>query len=234
MRYKYILIDADGTVFDYEKAEKESLENTFKTFCIDTGGADYFRLYAEINSMCWQEFEAGKITLEELRIKRFINLIKEGGFGCIDPGKMGRTYLEFLSLSGNLLEGAPELLEKLSERHSVSMITNGIAEIQYSRIKVSGIGKYFQHIIISDEIGHQKPSGQFFGITMDRIGNPPLSEVIVIGDSLSSDIKGGNSYGIDTCWLNLSGKDISSEESAPDTVPKYEVSCLSDIIDIVS
>lgn len=236
-RYKYILIDADGTLFDYKKAERESLNSTFNFYGIVDDNSVFSDLYKTINSQCWEAFEQGTLTLEELRFKRFNEFISQGKLGDIDPSEMGRKYLGYLSLSGYLLEGAIELLEKLSSTHSVSMITNGISDIQYSRISVSGIGKYFENIIISGEIGCQKPAEEYFNITLEMLGNPDKSEVIVIGDSLSSDIAGGNRSGIDTCWINFDSSFIEKNEKGiipKELNPVYEVNKLSQIIDIVT
>jgi len=233
-RYKYILIDADGTLFDYKKAERESLINTFKYYGIIDENSVYSDLYKTINSQCWKEFELGKLSLEELRFNRFNEFIQQGKLGDIDPSEIGKKYLGFLSLSGYLLDGALELLKKISLTHSVSMITNGITDTQYSRINVSGIGKYFDNIIISGEIGYQKPAEEYFRITLDRIGNPDKSEVIVIGDSLTSDIAGGNLSGIDTCWINFGSYAIDKGEIPDELKPVYEVNTLSQIIDIVT
>jgi 2-haloacid dehalogenase len=236
-RYKYILIDADGTLFDYKKAELKSLNKTFSFYGITDENSVYSDLYKTINSQCWKDFESGKLSLDQLRFNRFNEFIIQGKLGDIDPSEMGKKYLGFLSLSGYLLDGALELLEKISLTHSVSMITNGITDTQYSRINVSGIGKYFDNIIISGEIGYQKPAEEYFEITMDRIGNPDKSEVIVIGDSLSSDIAGGNRSGIDTCWINFGSLSIEKNENGDiphELKPVYEVNKLSQIIDILT
>ncbi len=243
-RYKYILIDADGTLFDYHKAERESLNNTFNYYGIINKDSVYSDLYKKINSQCWKDFEHGLLSLEELRLKRFKTFIEMGKLGDIDPLEMGQKYLGFLSLSGYMLEGAVELLESLYKNHSVSMITNGIKEIQHSRIDEAGIRKYFDNIVISDEIGYQKPAGEYFDIAMERIGNPEKSDVLVIGDSLSSDIAGGNRYGLDTCWINFENSPTvcPGNKKLPDSLsalegdlkPVYEVSALNQILDIVS
>ncbi len=239
-KYNYILIDADGTLFDYHMAERESLRKTFSFYGIEDSESSCIELYKRINSECWNEFEKGNLTLDELRLKRFKGLIDEGNLGDIDPLEMGQNYLKNLSLAGYMLEGAVGLLESLYKNHSLTMITNGITETQYSRIDVAGIRGYFDNIIISGEIGCQKPESEYFRITMDRIGNPDKSDVIVIGDSLTSDIAGGNRFGLDTCWINLDSstpacpKNKEVENLAGDFKPVYEVSSLLQIIDIVS
>ncbi len=242
-KYKYILIDADGTLFDYHRAERESLGKTFDSYGIEDSDSFFSELYNKINKDCWDKFEKGLLNLTELRLKRFSDLITEGKLGNIDPAEMGQKYLAYLAVSAHMLDGAAELLEALSETHSLVMITNGIKEIQYSRIKESGIGRYFDDVIISDEIGFQKPAGEYFDITMERIGNPDKSEILVIGDSLTSDIAGGNRYGLDTCWINFSSSNPvcphngrirkDSEKLTGEYKPDYEVDSLIKIIDIV-
>ena len=153
-------------------AERESLRKTFSFYGIEDSESSCIELYKRINSECWNEFEKGNLTLDELRLKRFKGLIDEGNLGDIDPLEMGQNYLKNLSLAGYMLEGAVGLLESLYKNHSLTMITNGITETQYSRIDVAGIRGYFDNIIISGEIGCQKPESEYFRITMDRIGNP--------------------------------------------------------------
>ena len=240
-KYKYLLLDADGTLFDYHMAECKSLKKTFEYYGIADKDSQLSSLYNRINHECWSMFEKRQLTLEQLRFKRFSDLINEGQLGDINPREMGEKYLGYLALSAEMLEGAVELLETLHKSHSLVMITNGIKEIQYSRIKEAGIGKYFDALVISDEIGYQKPAAEYFDITMNKIGNPDKSEVIVIGDSLTSDIAGGNRYGFDTCWININNSDPACHcnktvqtELSDDFIPDYEVSNLLQIIDIVS
>ena len=243
-KYKYILFDADGTLFDYHKAERESLKKTFNSYGITDTDSYYSKLYKRINHECWDMFEQKLLTLDQLRLKRFSDFIYEGELGDIDPLEMGQKYLGFLALSWYMLEGAMELLENVYETHTLVMITNGIKEIQYSRIKKADIGRFFKDVIISDEIGYQKPAGEYFDITMDRIGNPDKKDVIVVGDSLTSDIAGGNRYGLDTCWINLENEkpvcphnekvEDAGSGLTDDFKPDFEVNSLKQVIDIVT
>jgi len=126
-----------------------------------------------------------------------------------------------------MLDGALEMLETLGKSCTFILITNGISTVQRSRLKAADIGKYFREIIISEEIGFKKPEKGFFDAAMKKSGYPPHNEVLVVGDSLSSDIKGGADYGLDTCWYNP-----DSNENPTGIIPSYEISSLNDLYKI--
>ncbi|MGK0390368.1 MAG: 2-haloacid dehalogenase, partial [Maribacter sp.] len=128
-----------------------------------------------------------------------------------------------------MLEGSIELLESLKNKVKLAIITNGLKEAQRPRIKKLGIGKYFEAIIVSDEIGISKPHKGYFDIVMETCGNPPKNKVLVIGDSLNSDMKGAINYGLDSCWCNLFGQINYSKIQ-----PLFEINALSKLPKILS
>ena len=101
-----------------------------------------------------------------------------------------------------LIDGVLEVISKLSPFYKMLLVTNGIADVQRPRMEKSEIIKYFEGVVISDEIGFAKPSTEFFDVAFSQMGNPPKKDVIIIGDSFTSDMEGGINYGIDTCWYN--------------------------------
>jgi FMN phosphatase YigB (HAD superfamily) len=127
-----------------------------------------------------------------------------------------------------MIEGASGILDKLSSRYVLTLITNGISSVQRSRLKAAGIEKYFKKIVISEEIGFKKPDKKFFDEALRQNINPLKEEILVIGDSLSSDILGGINYGLDTCWYNPEGKTNTSG-----ITPEYEISSLDELLKIV-
>ena len=202
--YKWIVFDADNTLFDYDRAEKEALEQTLESQGIDFR-AQVHQSYAEINSGLWKRFELGELTSQEIRVQRFSDLKRRWNFDY-QPAEVSSFYLTQLARQSWLLSGARELLEELRNRKQfdLALATNGIADVQRGRLERSGLESYFEAVVISDEIGFSKPSERYFSILFETIGNPPRKEVLMVGDSLSPDITGGIRFGLDTCWVNRS------------------------------
>ena len=198
--YDYILFDADGTLFDYERAETYALEKTFQDFKI-AFLPGYLDKYKTINSGYWKAFEKGEVELKKLRIDRFKVLLDALGIEA-EAEPFSRGYINNLSLGIFLMPGALELLKNLHDKIDLGIITNGISEVQRRRFSLSKVESYFKGIIISEEIGFSKPSREYFEYTCRTLGIEEPSRVLVVGDSLSSDILGGNNYGMATCWLN--------------------------------
>lgn len=202
-RYTWLLFDADGTVLDYEAAETHALRTAVESwgYTISAGLRDR---YHRINSGLWALLEKGEITSAELRVKRFKVLADEMGWE-MDAEEFSRRYLEELARGGYMVDGAREMLSRLSQRYKMAIITNGIRDVQYGRLDDAGIRDLFIEVVISEDAGTAKPASGYFDYMIDRIGFDDRSRMLVIGDSLSSDIAGGNGYGIDTCWFNPDG-----------------------------
>jgi 2-haloacid dehalogenase len=204
MKYKWILFDADNTLFDYDAAELGALSSTFE----ELGHPllpDHHAAYRDINHQIWQAYERGEITQAILRTRRFEQFLAALSL-TNEPGTVSGRYLHHLGNRTDLVEGAAELVEALYGRAGLMIITNGLKDVQRSRISQSKIGRYFSGIIISEEVGFGKPDGRIFDAAFDCMGRPDKSEVLIVGDSLTSDIQGGLSYGIDTCWFNPEGR----------------------------
>lgn len=199
-KYKYLLLDADGTLYDFHATEKIALKRLFDHYKIaDT--EENRALYHKGNSECWKRYENGEITMEELKGLRFELFFCALG---LDEGanEAGRLFIEYLAAEGIMIEGALEVLEALYPLYPLVMITNGIADVQRGRLATSETEKYYSNIIISEEIGVQKPDRRFFERTLEIIKAKP-EECLIIGDSLTSDIQGGINSGIDTMYLHL-------------------------------
>lgn len=223
MAYRWLIFDADGTLFDFDRAEAAALVETFDAFGIafEPGYADVYR---QINRVIWRELEQGAITATALRTERFRRLFDALGM-AVDPGEFSVRYLAHLSQRGDLIDGAEEMVRTLSDRYRLLILTNGLSEVQRSRLAHSGLAGAFEDIVISDEVGAAKPDGRIFDVALARMGMPPKPEVLIIGDSLSSDIAGGAAYGIDTCWFNPSGQ----PRPAGATI-RYEIAALTDLV----
>jgi 2-haloacid dehalogenase len=225
-RYKWLLLDADGTLFDYDMAEAKALQKTFHQIGERFDNA-YIALYREINGRLWEAFEAGRTTPAEIRIQRFEELFESVGVRS-DPALFSRVYLGHLGDGTDLFIGTEEVLRALKGQASLALITNGFRAVQESRLAKSTIGDCFDTVIISEQVGFAKPDPGIYQIAFQQMGQPRRDEVLIVGDSLGSDIKGGNNYGIDTCWFNPLGRIRDREVSI-----QYEIRELSELLGIV-
>lgn len=225
-KYKWLLFDADGTLLDYEQSEKHALEQAFKLVGLEMQ-TQYLEKYQKINAFLWSELEEGKITSKKLRVKRFELLLDELKLKY-DTKAFSNNYLEALGQTGFLINGARTLLEKLHGDVKMAIITNGIKETQQNRFRKAGLNKYFEEVIISEEAGIAKPDKGFFDYTMDKIDFHNKKELLIIGDSLSSDILGGKLSGIDTCWFNPKGK-----ENKTDIKASFVIRALDEALELI-
>jgi 2-haloacid dehalogenase len=198
--YRWLLFDADDTLFDYDRSEVTALENACRHFNLAYSPGT-LETYKKYNRQLWRAFELGEVTSEELRVRRFELLFGELGLSQ-NAGEFSQVYLEELSGCAFLLDGAEEVVRVLHQKYRLAMITNGLKIVQRPRIARSAIHDCFEDLIISEEIGAAKPETLFFEMTFQRLGYPTKEECLVIGDSLTSDMLGGCNYGLDTCWFN--------------------------------
>jgi len=204
MTYQWLLFDADNTLFDYDKAEAAALANSFADFSLDfteTHAAQYQRINAQI----WHDYEQGLISQQTLRTERFRRLFDAVGLTA-DSTAFSERYLTHLSEGAFLMDGAEALIQQLHGRYHLAIITNGIAAVQRPRMARSPIQPFVEAFIISEEVGTAKPDPAIFDVAFAQMGRPDKTAVLIIGDSLSSDMQGGLNYGIDTCWYNPHGQ----------------------------
>lgn len=225
MKYDLILFDADGTLYDFKQAELEAFNNTMLHFGIKENLENLHKLYEIENHLIWQEFEQKKISSVELRTARFTRFFIKSNLN-LDPILVSPFYLDQLSKGTHLLEGAVEIIQYLHGKVPMAIATNGLADVQIPRFADSKLHGFFEHNFISDQIGHPKPEAGFFTHIFELYPDHP--KTIIIGDNLDSDIKGGNDFGIDTCWYNP--KHI---ENKTGIIPTYEISDLSELKEII-
>lgn len=226
MKYKWLLFDADGTLFDYDKAEAKALEKAFQQIG-HRFESRYVETYRQINGQIWLQFEQGKISQDRLRIRRFERFFEAVSVES-DPEIFSTRYLRNLADGSDLIEGAEETVRALYGKIGLVVITNGLKEVQRSRLAKSAISDCFVSIVISEEVGAAKPDRRIFDVAFDRMDNPRKKEVLIIGDSLTSDIKGGNDYRIETCWFNPMRRPRNV-----DVEIEHEISRLSELLSIV-
>jgi 2-haloacid dehalogenase len=225
--YPWLLFDADDTLFDYQKAEGVSLERAFRTAGLAYEPAT-LAVYRGINAQLWQALERQEISAETLRARRFEILLERLELNY-PAAQMSAGYLEHLAVSADLIDGADEVLHKFAASCRIAIVTNGLSAVQRGRLAQSSIRDTISELLISEEIGAAKPSAAYFDAAFARLGNPARSDVLLIGDSLTSDMSGGANYGIDTCWYNPTGA------PRPGALPiTYEIARLRDLLEIVA
>ncbi len=225
-RYDTILFDADGTLFDFLRGEREALILACRKHGIELTESD-IKEYSAINDSLWKALERGEIDKDTLRIKRFEIFCSLKGFDC-DYSKLSLDYTDFLSEQRFLVDGVQEILEKISGKCRIYIITNGIGYVQRNRFDKSIIGKYFLELFISEEVGYEKPSIHFFEYVADRIPDYDVRRTLVVGDSMTSDMKGGIGAGIDCCYFSESEKKLPEGSKI-----KYVISSLLELENII-
>lgn len=199
--YQTLLLDVDGTLLDFEKSQAKALELAFARYGYPLTER-IVCLYNQINQSLWKRYERGEITREDVIYGRFEHLFRETGIKG-DPAAFEDTYQDFLGSGAYLLEGALDLVQYLFQKYTLYIITNGVTATQRRRLTDSGLEIYMKDIFISGELGVQKPRKEYFDACIRRMKDPGSRDsMLIIGDTLSSDILGGLQAGIDTCWYN--------------------------------
>lgn len=226
MKYKYLLFDADDTLLDFGRSEHEALTDALLAFGI-TPTDGLIRGYSEINDSLWKLLERGGIAKDVLRVRRFELFCGQYGLDA-DPALIAAEYTDRLAQKSFLIDGAEELCASLYGKYRLFIITNGIKNIQRSRLGASPIKEYIEKSFISEEVGAEKPSAVFFNYVKTHIDGFDPKAALVIGDSPTSDIAGGIAAGIDTCWFN------PRRRTTPDgVVPTYEIHALAELYNIL-
>lgn len=225
-KYRIILFDADGTLFDFDRAEEYALEAACREGGIEFDGSVHGSAYRLINREIWEEFERNRITLAELRPERWRRFFHRFSLPH-DPHDFSERYLGHLAVGAFLLPGAVEAVEALAPGRTLAIVTNGIREVQRPRFAASPLAGLIPHLIVSEDAGVPKPDPAFFRYAFEKIGIPEheKSRVLIVGDSLSSDIQGGILFGIDTCWFNP-----GAAANGTQFTPEYEIRSLAELI----
>lgn len=227
MKYEIIIFDADETLFDFKKSERDAFKNTMLEFDIEYDENHHLKVYKDINTAIWKELENGLITQKKLKIERFKKLSDKLNAG-FDEVEFSKSYMKHLSNASFLYDDSIDLLESLHKNYRLTIVTNGLKDVQDNRIRKSIIAKYFEDIVVSEEVEISKPDPKIFEHALNNINHTDKSKVLIVGDSLTSDIQGGINFGIDTCWYNPN-KIINKTEIKP----TYEISKLMELKDIL-
>lgn len=202
MQFQWLLFDFDNTLVDFTNTSKNALWKSFLDFgshCTET----IYALYKDINHQVWSAFERGEMSAEHLRTERFSRLFQAIEEEPASPAAFSKRYLENLVALSHTYNGVHELLDQLGQDYQLGLITNGLKEVQRPRLELLRMTRHFSTIVVSDEIGVAKPDHAFFDFTYRSLSaSPAKDKVLVIGDNLESDIKGGNNFGHTTCWVS--------------------------------
>lgn len=227
MKYEVIIFDADETLFDFKKSERYAFKNAMVEFNIKYDENYHLKIYHDINTAIWKEFEDGLITQQKLKVERFKRLSDKlnANFNEVEFAK---SYMNHLSNASFLYDNSMELVESLCKNYKLAIVTNGLKDVQNKRIRKSIIAEYLEDIVISEEVQVSKPNPKIFDLSLNNMNHTDKSKVLIVGDSLTSDIKGGINSGIDTCWFNPN-KVVNKTEIKP----TYEISNLMELKNII-
>lgn len=223
MKYEIIIFDADETLFDFKKSERDAFKNTMLEFDIKYDENHHLKIYQDINTAIWKEFEDGLITQKKLKVERFKRLSDKLNAG-FDEAEFAKSYMKHLSCASFLYDDSIVIIESLHKDYRLTIVTNGLEDVQNNRIRKSVIAQYFEDIVISEEVEVSKPDPRIFEHALNNIKHTDKNKVLMVGDSLTSDIQGGINFGIDTCWYNP-----NKIENKTGIRPTYEISNLMEL-----
>lgn len=221
-----VLFDLDNTLLDFSKAERIALKAALEKMGVQPENGMLDR-YSVLNGEQWKLLELGKLNREEVKVGRFERLFQEYGLKC-SAKETTEIYEKLLEIGHYFVDGALELLEKVFPEYRLYIVTNGTASVQKCRMKSAEIEKYFSGVFISEEIGFDKPTKEYFNYCFERIQGFQKENAVIIGDSLTSDIRGGKNSGIRTIWFNP-----KHTKNDTDIQPDYQIECLNEIPELL-
>ena len=216
---EFLFLDLDDTILDFHKAERVALSKTIRDFGVEPT-EEVLHRYHLINKAHWEMLERGELTREQVLVGRFRVLFEELGV-AVDPAACTAAYSENLAIGHYFMPGAEEAVERLSKKYRLFLASNGTASVQHGRMTSANLYRFFEKVFVSQDIGYNKPSLEYFQRCFAQIPDFEPGKAMMVGDSLTSDIRGGINAGIATCWVNpdhLPGRE--------DIRPDYEIEAL--------
>ena len=224
--FEFLFLDLDDTILDFQKAEHVALSKTLRGFGLEPTEM-VLKRYNLINKAHWEALERKELTREQVLLGRFQVLFEEMGISA-EPVKVARAYEHNLSIGHWFLPGAEEAVARLSRKYKLYLTSNGTASVQKGRMTSANLYRFFENVFVSQEIGVNKPAVEYFEKCFAQIPGFDKTKAIIVGDSLTSDILGGQNAGIATCWVNPHHK-----QGRPDIRVDYEIEDLSQLEDLL-
>ncbi|WP_148485147.1 YjjG family noncanonical pyrimidine nucleotidase [Latilactobacillus curvatus] len=228
MQYRYLFFDMDNTLFDFDADEDQALAQLFKDQGVQLTPT-IKTTYQTFNQNLWRQYEEGTLTREILLNTRFATFFKEQFNQEVDEPRLSQNYLDNLALGHDLMPQAEALLKALKAANiKLYVTTNGVANTQYRRLQDSGLITYFDAVFVSEELGYQKPDPRYFQSVFQQLEGISQAEALIVGDSLTSDVQGGQNVGVATAWYNPN----QLANQMTDIQPTHEIEHLMDLLAI--
>lgn len=227
-RFDTILWDVDGTLLDFGAAEEAAIRSLFADFGLGLCTDAMLARYSEINRNYWRALERGELTKAEILTRRFEDFFAAEGISGPSPAEFNAAYQTRLGDTIVCRDGSDGLVASLRGEFRQYAVSNGTVAAQTRKLARSGFDKLMDGIFLSEQIGHEKPAAEFFDAVFREIGEEKRGSSIIVGDSLTSDIEGGNRAGIASCWYNPGGA-----ENATGAKPDCEIRDLREILEIL-
>lgn len=218
---EFLFLDLDDTILDFHKAERIAIAKTIRDFGVEPT-EEILARYHVINKWHWEQLELGKMTRAEVLVNRFAALFSELGVE-VDAPACARVYEKNLSMGHYFLPGAEEAVDRLHKKYRLFLASNGTAVVQKGRMTSANLYRFFEKVFVSQEIGYNKPSKEYFEACFAQIPGFDRKKALMVGDSLSSDIKGGINAGLKTVWVN------PTHAGSGEIKPDYQIEALSQL-----
>ena len=224
--FEFLFLDLDDTILDFHKAERIAIGRVMAHYGVEPT-EELRQRYHEINKWHWHQLELKKMTRDEVLEGRFAVFFEELGIP-VDRYAVARLYEDYLSQGHWFMPGAEEAVETLHKKYKLYLASNGTASVQKGRMTSANLYRFFEISFVSQEIGHNKPSKEYFEAAFARIPGFDKDKCLMVGDSLTSDILGGINAGIKTCWVNP-----THAPHPEDIVPDYEIEYLHQLAELL-
>lgn len=222
MRYNWVLFDADETLFSFNSYL--GLTSMLKRYGIDFSREDYDAFQA-VNKLLWVAYQNNEITAQDIQMRRFAKLSEQTG---VDQIRLNQELMAEMAKVSKPLDGVMEMLEALHPKVKMGIITNGFTELQQQRLQNTQTEKFFDIVVVSEQIGVAKPDRKVFDYAFSQMDDLDKTKILMVGDTLASDILGGYNSGIDTCWFNH-----ANLENDTKIQPTYEIKDIRELVRIV-
>ena len=223
MRYNWVLFDADETLFSFNSYL--GLTSMLKRYGIDFTPEDY-EAFQAVNKLLWVAYQNNEITANDIQMRRFAKLSAQIG---VNQLQLNQELMAEMAKVSQPLDGVMEMLNTLYGKVKMGIITNGFTELQESRLNNTQTKKFFEMVVVSEQIGVAKPDRKVFDYAFSLMDNLDKTKILMVGDTLASDILGGYNAGIDTCWFNH-----AKQTNETEIHPTYEITHIRELIDIVN